>query len=141
MCGIVGAVQATDARFELERSVANLAHRGPDDSGIWREGEAGLGFARLSIIDLTPAGHQPMQSPDGRYVIVFNGEIYNFAELREQLGAVGETFRGHSDTEVLLRIFVRDGLERCLEKLRGMFAFAVWDRQEKTLSLARDRLG
>ncbi len=130
-----------EAPLELERGVASLGHRGPDDSGIWREGPAALGFARLSIIDLSAAGHQPMQTPDGRYVIVFNGEIYNFPELRAQLEAAGEKFRGHSDTEVLLTLFAREGLEACLAKLRGMFAFAVWDRQQQTLWLARDRLG
>ena len=141
MCGVVGALVAQGARVDLERGIARLNHRGPDDHGIWREGPAELGFVRLSIIDLSALGHQPMISPDGRYVIVFNGEIYNFRELREQLEAAGETFRGHSDTEVLLRLFARDGLEKCLHELRGMFAFAVWDRQERTLSLARDRLG
>ena len=141
MCGIVGALQADAIRFDLEAGVARLAHRGPDDNGIWRDGQAALGFTRLSIIDLSPAGHQPMQSADGRHVIVFNGEIYNFPALREELIAAGESFRGHSDTEVLLRLFQRDGLEQCLARLRGMFSFAVWDRQEKTLSLARDRLG
>ena len=141
MCGVVGAIVAAGAHIDLERGMARINHRGPDDNGIWREGPAELGFARLSIIDLSALGHQPMISPDGRYVIVFNGEIYNFAELRGQLEAAGESFRGHSDTEVLLRLFARDGMEKCLRKLRGMFAFAVWDRQERTLSLARDRLG
>jgi asparagine synthase (glutamine-hydrolysing) len=141
MCGIVGAVLAEGASASIEDAIRRLHHRGPDDRGSWSEGVARLGFTRLSIIDLTEAGHQPMASPDGRFVIVFNGEIYNFPELRAQLDAAGETFRGHSDTEVLLRIFAREGLEKCLQKLRGMFAFAVWDRQEKTLSLARDRLG
>ena len=141
MCGVVGAVLAPGARVNLERGVASLHHRGPDDNGIWQEGQAALGFVRLSIIDLSASGHQPMHSPDGRYVIVFNGEIYNFGELREQLESVGEIFQGHSDTEILLRVFMREGLEKCLAKLRGMFAFAVWDRQERTLSVARDRLG
>jgi asparagine synthase (glutamine-hydrolysing) len=141
MCGIVGAALNMEGPARLDDAIKRLHHRGPDDSGFWNERGTHLGFARLAIIDLTDSGHQPMTSPDGRYVIVFNGEIYNFPELRAQLEAVGEIFRGHSDTEVLLRIFLREGLERCLEKLRGMFAFAVWDRQERSLSLARDRLG
>jgi len=141
MCGIVGAVLAEGVSASIEDAIKRLHHRGPDDQGNWSEGVTRLGFTRLSIIDLTEAGHQPMASPDGRFVIAFNGEIYNFPELRAQLDAAGETFRGHSDTEVLLRIFAREGLEKCLQKLRGMFAFAVWDRQERTLSLARDRLG
>src|SRR5581483_11706364 len=141
MCGIVGAVLAGGGDVRLDDAVACLEHRGPDQNAAWREGEARLGFRRLAIIDLSEAGHQPMHSPDGRYVVVFNGEIYNFRELRDELEAKGERFRGHSDTEVLLRLFAREGLERCLERLRGMFAFAVWDRQERRLSLARDRLG
>src|SRR5258708_10530625 len=99
------------------------------------------GLTLLAGIDLSENVHHPMVSPDARYVIAFNGEIYNFPELRAQLDAAGETFRGNSDTEVLLRVFMREGFARCLAKLRGMFAFAVWDRQEKTLSLARHRLG
>ena len=141
MCGIVGANLAAGAEVRLDEGVACLEHRGPDQKGTWSEGEVRLGFRRLAIIDLSEAGHQPMTSPDGRYVIVFNGEIYNFPELRDALEAKGERFRGHSDTEVLLRLFAREGLERCLSHLRGMFAFAVWDRSEKRLSLARDRLG
>jgi asparagine synthase (glutamine-hydrolysing) len=141
MCGIVGAALGTGASTRLDDAIKRLHHRGPDDSGHWSEGGTHLGFTRLAIIDLTESGHQPMVSPDGRYVIVFNGEIYNFPDLRAQLDAAGETFRGHSDTEVLLRVFMREGLEGCLAKLRGMFAFAVWDKQERTLSLARDRLG
>jgi asparagine synthase (glutamine-hydrolysing) len=141
MCGIVGAVLGTGASTRLDDAIKRLHHRGPDDSGHWSGAGTHLGFTRLAIIDLTENGHQPMVSPDERYVIVFNGEIYNFPELRAQLDAAGETFRGHSDTEVLLRVFMREGFERCLAKLRGMFAFAVWDQQEKTLSLARDRLG
>jgi len=104
------------------------------------DGGIGLGHTRLSIIDLS-GGQQPMASPDNRYVLTFNGEIYNFLELRQDLVARGETFAGHSDTEVLLRLFMREGLDGCLRKLRGMFAFAIWDKQERTLSLARDRLG
>ena len=117
MCGIVGGLSSS--RLALESAVGSIHHRGPDDSGIWREGTAQLGFARLSIIDLSAAGHQPMHSPDGRYVVVFNGEIYNFPSLRENLEAAGERFVGHSDTEVLLRLFLRDGLERCLQQQIG----------------------
>ncbi len=141
MCGIVGAVLASGGRVRIEDAAQCLSHRGPDQHAIWGEGAAHLGFRRLAIIDLSEAGHQPMTSPDGRYVIVFNGEIYNFQELRAELESKAEKFRGHSDTEVLLRLFMRDGLERCLARLRGMFAFAVWDRKQETLSLARDRLG
>ena len=141
MCGILGALNRSGASADLDAAIAKLRHRGPDDSGSWGEDAMQLGFVRLSILDLSPAGHQPMVSPDGRYVIVFNGEIYNFSELRKNLEAAGETFRGHSDTEILLRLFERRGFEACLSQLRGMFAFAVWDRSEKTLYCARDRLG
>jgi len=141
MCGILGFAARAGACPDLGAAVSAQRHRGPDDNGVWRDDSATLGFNRLSIIDLSAMGHQPMQSPDGRYVIVFNGEIYNFPELRMALEAQGETFAGHSDTEVLLRVFLREGFERCLAKLRGMFAFAVWDRNTRTLSLGRDRLG
>lgn len=145
MCGILGFFASDgkhgDSCFSLDQAVSRLQHRGPDDSGVWRDGQVGLGFVRLAIIDLSPAGHQPMVSTDGRYVIVFNGEIYNFPELRSRLEAVGEIFAGHSDTEVLLRLFQREGFEACLSQLRGMFAFAVWDKFNKTLYVARDRLG
>lgn len=141
MCGIVGAISRIPEKLDMAGAIARLHHRGPDDSGTWVGGEAALGFVRLSILDLSPAGHQPMVSPDGRYVIVFNGEIYNFAELRDDLERTGETFVGHSDTEVLLRLFARQGLESCLQRIRGMFAFAVWDTSERVLYAARDRLG
>ena len=143
MCGILGYASRAGSAFrpDLDAAVHRQRHRGPDDGGVWRDDSAALGFNRLSIIDLSQLGHQPMQSPDGRYVIVFNGEIYNFPDLRAGLAAQGETFAGHSDTEVLLRVFARDGFERCLARLRGMFALAVWDRQTRTLALARDRLG
>lgn len=143
MCGILGYLDSSSGSgpWALDAAVAALHHRGPDDAGTWCESGIGLGFVRLAIIDLSPAGHQPMVSPDGRYTIVFNGEIYNFLDLRSELEAVGERFAGHSDTEILLRLFLRLGLEGCLAKLRGMFAFAVWDRQTRTLALARDRLG
>lgn len=146
MCGIIGFVSSNNssAKFNLSSAVARLHHRGPDDSGQWHDDtypNIGLGFVRLSIIDLSSAGHQPMESPCGRYVIVFNGEIYNFSELRADLEQQGESFIGYSDTEVLLRLFVRKGLEGCLAKLRGMFAFSIWDRNTRTLFCARDRIG
>lgn len=142
MCGITGYVARSenDSSAALAASVQTLCHRGPDENNVWREGAVGLGHTRLSIIDLS-GGHQPMTSPDGRFVIVFNGEIYNFLEIREKLEKRGERFEGHSDTDVLLRAFVLDGFEKCLTQLRGMFAFAVWDRETRTLSIARDRLG
>ena len=130
MCGILGALTRFGPAADMNAAIAGLRHRGPDDSGAWSEAEMQLGFVRLSILDLSPAGHQPMASPDGRYVIVFNGEIYNFAELRSNLESHGESFLGHSDTEILLRTFLRLGFEACLGALRGMFAFAVWDRSE-----------
>ncbi len=141
MCGILGAATDTGAAVNLDAAIDRLHHRGPDDSGKWSGPGMQLGFVRLSILDLSPAGHQPMASPDGRFIIVFNGEIYNFRELRADLEASGETFRGHSDTEVLLRLFQREGFEACLARLRGMFAFAVWDSMERVLYCARDRLG
>ncbi|HXC39478.1 MAG TPA: asparagine synthase (glutamine-hydrolyzing) [Burkholderiales bacterium] len=143
MCGLLGYAMrdGANAPGDVRQALACISHRGPDDQGVWSESATALGFARLSIIDVSPLGHQPMQSPDGRYVIVFNGEIYNFPDLRNKLEAQGERFAGHSDTEILLRLFAREGFEACLTQLRGMFAFAVWDRQQGTLSLARDRLG
>jgi asparagine synthase (glutamine-hydrolysing) len=117
----------------------SLAHRGPDDEGIHTFPGGALGMRRLSIIDLE-RGHQPMSSPDGEYWIVFNGEIYNYRELRHALERDGHAFRTHSDTEVVLRLYETLGA-RCLEQLRGMFAFAVWDQRRRSLFLARDRLG
>ncbi len=149
MCGITGFIDLArqTPAAELEATVARMAetlyHRGPDDGGTWVDEAAGvsLGFRRLSIIDLSPAGHQPMLSACGRYVGVFNGEIYNFRELRPELEAVGQRFRGRSDTEVLLGAISRWGIDAALRRFNGMFAFAVWDRETRRLYMARDRLG
>jgi asparagine synthase (glutamine-hydrolysing) len=122
---------------------ATLHHRGPDDGGLWVDAAQGivLAFRRLAIVDLTPAGHQPMVSHSGRHVIVFNGEIYNFLEIRRDLEKAGQRFVGTSDTEVLINAFDVWGVERTLNRLNGMFSFALWDRANRTLTLARDRLG
>nr|WP_244997466.1 hypothetical protein [Richelia sinica] len=113
----------------VENMCKSLIHRGPDDGGSWVDEEAGiaLGHRRLSIVDLSPEGHQPMISADGRYVIVFNGEIYNFLELRKQLQSLGYSFRGHSDTEVMLSSFCQWGVLEATKRFNGMFAFALWD--------------
>ena len=119
---------------------AAVAHRGPDGEGQWVEGGIGLGHRRLAIIDLSSLGHQPMQTPDGRFVITYNGELYNYRELRLELETRGRQFRSSSDTEVLLNAFAEWGVASLL-KFNGMFAFAIWDRKEKQLTLARDRFG
>jgi asparagine synthase (glutamine-hydrolysing) len=122
---------------------AALAHRGPDDSGIWSDPDGGpiLGHRRLSILDLSPEGHQPMASRDGSLVLVFNGEIYNHRELRAQLAGQGASFRGRSDTEAMLAAFQAWGVHAALAKMVGMFAFALWDRRSRRLYLSRDRVG
>jgi len=122
---------------------STIVHRGPDDSGSWSDptGRVALGFRRLSIIDLSPEGHQPMSSSDGRYTVAFNGEIYNFEELRAELGSAGGPYRGHSDTEVLLRAISQWGPEKAVQRIWGMFAFALWDSAEQKLHLVRDRVG
>src|SRR5947209_1471267 len=145
MCGIAGFWQSKageeNPREILERMGATLAYRGPDDSGIHYDSSSGLGFAfrRLSIIDLSPEGHQPMSSTSGRYTIIFNGEVYNFEQIRSELGS--HAWRGHSDTEVMLAAIERWGLRSTVERFVGMFAFALWDREERKLYLVRDRLG
>ena len=145
MCGIAGIV--TGPRLKGDRSTLSamlerIRHRGPDADGIWYEENVWLGHKRLSIIDVSETGAQPMVSHCGRYAISFNGEIYNFSELREELERDGEiAWKGTSDTEVLLELIARIGIKPALERINGMFAFAVWDRKKKTLSLARDRFG
>ncbi|HZB84866.1 MAG TPA: asparagine synthase (glutamine-hydrolyzing) [Rubrobacteraceae bacterium] len=147
MCGIAGFLSPGGTREEAGQTmrgmINTLVHRGPDDGGVWEDARAGiaLGNRRLSIVDLSPEGHQPMHSASGRYVLAFNGEIYNFWALREELEGLGHRFRGHSDTEVMLAAFTQWSLERALERFNGMFAFALWDREERCLHLARDRLG
>ena len=147
MCGIAGIVEidrcADDSALQsiIDGMTATLRHRGPDDQGTWIEGGAALGHRRLSIIDLSAHGHQPMVSASGRFVMVYNGEIYNFRILRKELAAKGHEFHGHSDSEVLLAAIESWGLERALRRSTGMFALAVWDRKERALSLCRDRLG
>lgn len=117
-----------------------VSHRGPDDQGIFTDKNVGLGHARLSIIDLSPAGHQPMPDDTGRFWIVFNGEIYNFLELRKELENAGVKFRSKTDTEVIIHLYKKYGVD-CLKLLRGMFAFAIWDKEKQVLFLARDRVG
>jgi len=148
MCGISGfwnpdGLNADEARCTLTAMTEAIRHRGPDDSGEWIDPAPGvaLGSRRLAIIDLSPTGHQPMESASGRLVIVFNGEIYNFQELRRELIEFGYRFRGRSDTEVLLTAIEHWGVRAAVERCNGMFAFAVWDRQQRVLHLARDRAG
>ena len=144
MCGITGFLQQVrDPREIIGRMTDTLQHRGPDEGGIWCDETAGiaLGHRRLSILDLSPAGSQPMLSSTGNHVLCFNGEIYNFGELRPELEQAGYQFRGHSDSEVLLAALVLWGPDEALRRVDGMFAFALWDRTESTLLLARDRVG
>jgi len=142
MCGIAGIVYFNDSQVDsiaIEKMMAAMKHRGPDDEGKFIENNIGLGFVRLSILDLSPSGHQPMFSNDDRYVIVFNGEVYNYLEIKESLKEKYK-FNSNTDTEVVLNAYIEWG-ENCLEKFNGMFAFVIYDRCEKTLFGARDRLG
>src|SRR2546428_5686403 len=143
MCGIVGIVKLNqretvdEARLKRMRDV--LRHRGPDGEGLWIEGPVGLGMRRLAIVDVA-GGRQPMANEDGTVWIVYNGEVYNHADLRPELEQRGHRYRTRSDTETILHLYEEDG-ERCVERLQGMFAFALWDRTRRRLLLARDRLG
>lgn len=151
MCGIAGIVSVTPINAAIVRRMIDpLRHRGPDDEGVWLDEQAriGLGHRRLAIVDLSASGHQPMSSHNGRYVLNFNGEIYNHAALRSEIEAGGggpaaaqSAWRGHSDTETLIEAIALWGLPRALQKCAGMFALGLWDRQERTLRLARDRFG
>lgn len=144
MCGIAGILFADLDRQVDERTVVvmrdTMSHRGPDGAGVFVEGPCGLGHRRLAIIDLSDRAKQPFQSADGRFTIIFNGEIFNYKELRQQLQAKGVVFRSDSDTEVLLNLFVLHG-DKCVDQLNGMFSFAIWDSQRRELFLARDRVG
>src|SRR5678809_144416 len=139
MCGISGFSLAPPGiaapEGVLQQMTHSLIHRGPDDSGTWLHPALGIGLGhrRLAIVDLSQSGHQPMRSASGRFVIVFNGEIYNFQTLRAELERSGARFTGHSDTEVMLAGFEQWGVEGALQRLGGMFAFALWDEQERCL--------
>ncbi|MEO8072980.1 MAG: asparagine synthase (glutamine-hydrolyzing), partial [Acidobacteriota bacterium] len=149
MCGITGFIDfSRQARREfllgtVEKMATTLYHRGPDSAGVWADERCGaaLGFRRLAILDLSAEGEQPMKSADDRFTIVFNGEIYNFLELRGELEKLGHKFRGHSDTEVMLAAFVEWGIEPTVKRLNGMFAIAVWDAANEEMILIRDRIG
>ena len=145
MCGVSGflaraALPGDTAETRLWAMIATLRHRGPDDEGVWTDGRAGIAHARLSIIDPSPAAHQPMASADGAVWITYNGEVYNFAEIRQELDALGYPFRSRSDTEVIVNGWHAWG-PKIFTRLRGMFALAIWDRRSQSLILARDRLG
>ncbi len=147
MCGIAGLLRIGNTAVDLETAVRTmsdrLSHRGPDDKGVWIDDTAGIGLGhrRLAVLDLSSKGHQPMTSASGRFVISYNGEIYNFGELRAELDRLGHRFEGGSDTEVLLAAIDEWGLTAALDRLIGMFAFGLWDRQRRELALVRDRLG
>jgi len=147
MCGISGIINNNESietvRQKAQLMTSRLAHRGPDEENIWLDETVGLalGHRRLAIQDLSPNGSQPMQSHSGRWVIAFNGEIYNFKSLAKELAVQGVSFRGHSDTEVLLAAIENWGLDQTLTKIKGMFAFALWNKTTQTLYLARDRIG
>jgi len=150
MCGFTGfispdlSLNVNEAETTIRRMSDSIAHRGPDGEGAWLDWQYGLAFGhrRLSILDLSPAGAQPMASHNDRFVIVFNGEIYNHLELRKDINAMSSpAWRGTSDTETLLAAIELWGVKTTLEKIHGMFAFALWDKAQKELVLARDRLG
>ena len=144
MCGIVGLLRwdglKADDVERVRRGMKTLIHRGPDGEGFWADTHCALGFRRLSIIDLSSAGHQPMTTPGSDVWLVFNGEIYNYLQLREQLEALGRRFHSRTDTETILHGYAEWGAD-VVTHLRGMFAFALWDAPRRRLLLARDRLG
>ena len=143
MCGVTGLIHIDNEPVSpvvLKKMTDSISHRGPDGEGHWIEGNVGIGHRRLAIIDLSPAGHQPMISSGNRHLLSYNGEIYNFRELRIELEAKGYCFRSKTDSEVVLNALVEWG-HKALDKFNGMFALAFWDRVERTLLLARDRYG
>ena len=143
MCGIAGLINLNGDPVSpvlLQRMTDSIAHRGPDGEGQWIEGNVGIGHRRLAIIDLSPSGHQPMRSSDGRWILTYNGEIYNFRELRLELESKGHQFRTNTDSEVVLHALMEWG-PQAISRFNGMFAFALWDRQESNMLLARDRYG
>jgi asparagine synthase (glutamine-hydrolysing) len=146
MCGIAGFIgrESPGRLAPIARAMSDtINHRGPDADGLWVDEDAGVALAhrRLSVIDLTTAGAQPMVSPSGRYVVSYNGEIYNFPHIRKELESRGHDFRGHSDTEVLVHAIEQWGVAEALSRIDGMFAFAVWDTRTRRLALVRDRAG
>src|SRR5690242_11462404 len=143
MCGITGYICFDNSkadRLTIERMNNSINHRGPDDEGVFIDGNVGIGHRRLSILDLSSAGHQPMLSSDGKFAIVFNGEIFNYNEIRKKLVNLGHKFISQTDTEVILNSFVQWGVS-CFKMFNGMFAFAIWDREQRELFLVRDRFG
>jgi len=143
MCGIAGILNLNNEPVSpvlLKRMTDTIVHRGPDGEGHFSDGPLGLGHRRLAIIDLSPAAHQPMMTLDGRHVISYNGEIYNFQELRVELETLGHSFHSQSDTEVVLAAYAEWGV-KALDRFNGMFAFAIWDKKTKELFIARDRYG
>lgn len=143
MCGICGIINFNNQPVQeipIRKMMHIMKHRGPDDEGIFLEDHVGLGFVRLSIIDLSSAGHQPMLSENKRYVMVFNGEIYNYIELREELQKKGVVFQTRTDSEVLLNAYIHWGKD-CLHRFNGMWAFVIYNRKEKNIFAARDRYG
>jgi asparagine synthase (glutamine-hydrolysing) len=143
MCGIAGVFHLNGDPVSpavLQAMTDSISHRGPDGEGYFIDGPLGLGHRRLAIIDLSPAGHQPMATEDGRFVIAYNGEVYNFRELRVELEALGHQFHSRTDSEVVLRAYAQWG-EESLDRFNGMFAFAIWDKRRKELFLCRDRYG
>jgi asparagine synthase (glutamine-hydrolysing) len=141
MCGIIGRVSRQGSCQPLQdKNLNQIKHRGPDDGGFYNDSFISMGHRRLSIIDVSSAGHQPMQSADGHYVITYNGEVYNYLEIKDRLAAEGVSFYTHSDTEVVLNAYIQWG-PKCLNEFRGMYAFAIWDRKSQKLFIARDRCG